>query len=165
MIYANIIKRALSICFVVIMLLEMIPESFADGENVELIKDCEGFAAMRNEPDWPIIETAYWKVITDYFVADIDDDLSPAHYALTDIDKDGIPELLVGMKGVSYSVTSVYTFSNNKAKLIGEIEEGHGSFYEIAGENGLLECYEAQGHIKITIWRKICCYTKSGHER
>ncbi len=150
----EIISRILSFCLTLVMLIAEIPVSHAEGKKLGVNTDSKIFAAIGNEPDRSLIEKAYRDVITAYYYADIDD-LSPAHYALTDIDKDGILELLIGMRGVSYSVTSVYTYTDNEVKLIGEIEEGHGSFYAIDDRNGLLECYEAQGHIKITIWRKI----------
>lgn len=105
------------------------------------------------ETDWGSVESAYRMLVTERWNDEKDEDLSPSHYTLTDIDKDGIPELLIGLKEVSYSSTNVYTFANGRAKLIGVIEEGHARFYALDYENGLVECYEAQGHIEITVWR------------
>ena len=121
-------------CLALLMLLAAAPLSFA-------------------ETDWSSVESAYRKLVTERWNDEIDEDLSPSHYTLTDIDKDGIPELLIGMKEVSYSSTNVYTFAKGKAKLLGEIDEGHARFYAIAEKNGLVECYEAQGHIEIIVWR------------
>jgi len=59
-------------------------------------------------------------------------------YMLYDIDKSGIPELLIryGLSEASYH-TSVYGFVEDEVVLMGDIGTGHTNLYSWPGENGL----------------------------
>lgn len=67
-------------------------------------------------------------------------------YTLYDIDKDGIPELLVKMGSCEADYHgALYTFSDGQAMLVtDEIGMGHSSFYTDPGENGIILM---QGHM------------------
>ena len=101
-------------------------------------------------------ESAYRQIISRCFQneqQDRDAEYSPSHYTLSDIDKDGVPELIIGLKHVSYSTSKVYTFTGGRAVLLGEITDAHGFYAGVPGDNGVLYCYEGQGSIFIQLWK------------
>ena len=67
-------------------------------------------------------------------------------YMLYDIDKNGIPELLIryGVSEVG-SHTSAYGYENGEVVLYGDIHSGHTSFYTWPGENGLAYNWQHMG--------------------
>ena len=59
-------------------------------------------------------------------------------YVLYDVDKDGVPELIVrfGKSEAAYR-TKVYTYRAGKTEELGEFISGHGSLYSWPGENAV----------------------------
>ncbi len=145
-------KKLVSILLAVVLLSGAVP--FSSGAYAEgpAMRPAQVAGYDRGWTGW---EKAYLEIVQKCDEEDAGEEFpyQPRNYTLSDIDKDGVPELLVGLQQISYSVTSVYTHTKGKARPVGEIEEGHGFFSGIPGENGLLECYEAQGHIYIALWK------------
>lgn len=66
-------------------------------------------------------------------------------YLLYDVDKDGVPELIVKMGTCEADYTGVlYTFRDETAVKVDEFGLGHSSLYSDPGENGILVYY---GHM------------------
>ena len=60
-------------------------------------------------------------------------------YALYDIDKDGVPELLVRFGDCEAADhTKIYTFRDGEMALAGDLPSGHTSFYTSPGENAMV---------------------------
>ena len=74
-------------------------------------------------------------------------------YWLYDMDKDGVPELIIryGHDESSF-YGKVYTFADGKAQLINELPMGHSSLYGIPDENGLLRHWAHMGCAEYSMW-------------
>ena len=68
-------------------------------------------------------------------------------YWLYDIDKDGIPELLIRYGHFEAAfIGKLYTYVDGEAQLISdEVQMGHTSFYAVPGENGILSYWGHMG--------------------
>lgn len=68
-------------------------------------------------------------------------------YWLYDVDKDGVPELIVeyGSCEADYH-GNFFTYADGEVRLISEIGMGHSSFYADPGENGILSYYGHMGY-------------------
>lgn len=75
-------------------------------------------------------------------------------YVLYDIDKDGVPELLVrfGDCEAAYR-TQIYTFRDGEMVLAGDLSSGHTSFYTCPGENAVALVW---GHMGAHYVEKLC---------
>ncbi len=137
-------------CFLVIvgllvltLVLTILPQGSFASENIaqSFIKEAKAILKVNYETHKQYFSyDNTWEIFNEYY--------------LYDIDKDGVPELLVeedtsGAGGVAY----VYKYANNKLVKIGEIYNGHSSFYTYPEANGIIDHMCRMGHENITIYK------------
>ncbi len=108
-----------------------------------------------NMPDLAI---EYWNILTvraqgteklNYLNTCESDDY-PSRYYLYDIDKNGIPELIVeGSGGEANRAAYIFSEKDGRAVYIGKIHTGHTSFCSDPGENGILQYHAHMGSMSI----------------
>lgn len=108
-----------------------------------------------NMPDLAI---EYWNILTvraqgaeklNYLNTCESDDY-PSRYYLYDIDKNGIPELIVeGSGGEANRAAYIFSEKDGRAVYIGKIHTGHTSFCSDPRENGILQYHAHMGSMSI----------------
>lgn len=108
-----------------------------------------------NMPDLAI---EYWNILTvraqgaeklNYLNTCESDDY-PSRYYLYDIDKNGIPELIVEGSGAeSNRAAYIFTAKDGRAVYVGKIHTGHTSFCSDPKENGILQYHAHMGSMSI----------------
>lgn len=72
-------------------------------------------------------------------------------YYFTDIDKDGVPELLVQYGAYEADMElHVYTWKNGKVKCIKKFHNNHTTYYAYPNGNGFILCYTFMGYESIS---------------
>ncbi len=97
--------------------------------------------------DW---QKAYRQLLDDTFIDENNPGYSDYYlqsYGIYDVDKDGIPELLIttGTCEADY-VTSVYCYIDGQVKALSELGSGHTQFYTYPDDNGIIQYIAHMGY-------------------
>ncbi len=112
-----------------------------------------GVFAQAEGPDWAaaysaILDEKRAEAAADAEALGVSEDDGMGGYALYDIDKDGVPELIVKAGTCEADFHGfVYTFSQGEARCVcDDLGLGHCSLYSDPGENGMILMYGQMGY-------------------
>ena len=135
---------------------EMEGKEAAEAQTVEEeLRPSRDFASAGQveEPCW---ESAFWDEISQAKTAELNAGMTDASvsYALYDMDKDGIPELLIRVGDCEANYEGrIYCYADGSCRLLGSVGLGHGSFWTDPEREGLIVAYGHMGSCSaLRIW-------------